>query len=426
LYPIAGLNPIPYRLPVYAIFIGNTILVYLFTLAVTDRPLAAASAAFFFNIHTTNAYTTYDLGFLPELLYALFYIGGTWSFYRHLKKPSKIAYGASLTCLIAGLLSKEAALTLPVTLLLTSITFDCASKTFPERFRRGIAATVPHFIIVIAFVVFIFGYLHVQNLPLSKMFDASQKPKSGDYILVLNGGFLKNADLALTWAFNIPRWWWGQWQHLTAAMLLYLKFFRALVCVLILVTLVRPERKLVVFGAAWFWITIFPALPLVAHFIPYYLFLPIAGLSLVVGVLMAWLYDQVSQFRPLVAAVPIFLLLCGSLYVNSHMIESDIRENRLLGASANLAATTLGDLKRLYPELPAGATLYFADGSEPVNWEHDSGSLIRMAYSTDKISALYESNGEALAPSTPNALVFAVRNGRLIDRTAEYYANASK
>ena len=423
LYPMAGLNPIPYRLPVYAIFAGNTILVYLFTLLMTDRPLAAAIAAFFFNIHTVNAYTTYDLGFMPDLLYSFFYIGSTVAFCRYLKRQSKLAYGTSLACLIGGLISKEATLTLPVTLLVTSVTFDSGAKGFRERLRRGISATIPHFIVVIAFGVFLFEYLHVQNVSVTKVFDASQRPKPGDYILVFNSGVLKNADLALTWAFNIPRDWWGQWQHLTYGMLFYLRLFRALVCALMLVMLARPERKLVLFGAAWFLITIFPALPLVAHFIPYYLFLPVAGLSLVVGVVMAWLYDQVKQIRPALAAAAILLLFGGSLYVNSQMIATDIRENRLLGGSATLAEQTLGDLKRLYPVLPDGTTLYFADASERVDWEHDYGSLIKMAYKTDKISVLYESQGASIAPLTRDALVFAVRNGRLIDRTAEYYAN---
>jgi hypothetical protein len=423
LYPIAGLSPIPYRLPVYAVFAGITILVHSFTLTLTGRRLAAAIAALFFNIHTVNAYTTYDLGFMPELLYTFFYIGGTLAFYRYTKGRSKVAYGASLACLIGSLLSKEAAVMFPVTLLLTSVAFDSASNTFRERLLRGISSTVPHFVLVIAFAGFTIGYLRVQELSVTKVFDASQKPNPGDYVLVFNRGFLKNADLASTWAFNIPREWWGHWQHLTARMLSYLKFFRALVCALILVALVGPQRKIVLFGMAWFWITIFPALPLVAHFIPYYLFLPIAGFSIVVGVVTAWLYDKLSRIRPPVAAATIVLLFGGSLYVNDRIIRTDIQDNRLLGASAKVAGATLGDLKRLYPTLPDGTTLYFADARERVDWEHDSGSLIKMAYETDKISILYESQGDSLAPFTPNALVFRVRNGRLIDRTPEYYAD---
>src|SRR4051794_7677854 len=69
LFPIAGLHPVPYRIPVYAVFIAITAGVYALALTLTRRHLAAALAAFFFTIHTTSAYTTFDLGFMPELLF---------------------------------------------------------------------------------------------------------------------------------------------------------------------------------------------------------------------------------------------------------------------------------------------------------------------------------------------------------------------
>ncbi len=37
-----------------------------------------------------------------------------------------------------------------------------------------------------------------------------------------------DARLAISWAFNIPRGWWGQWQHLSPALFTYLHFFQML------------------------------------------------------------------------------------------------------------------------------------------------------------------------------------------------------
>ena len=56
------------------VFIGVTAGVYALALILTRRHLTAALATFFFTIHTANAYTTYDLGFMPEVLYSFFYI----------------------------------------------------------------------------------------------------------------------------------------------------------------------------------------------------------------------------------------------------------------------------------------------------------------------------------------------------------------
>jgi hypothetical protein len=69
-------SSIPYRIPVYVVFVAITIAVYLLAFTLTRRHLAAAIACTFFTIHTANAYTTYDVGFLPELLFTFFYVAG--------------------------------------------------------------------------------------------------------------------------------------------------------------------------------------------------------------------------------------------------------------------------------------------------------------------------------------------------------------
>src|SRR5262249_18993696 len=176
----------------------------------------------------------------------------------------------------------------------------------------------------------------------------------------------------------------------TAGMMRYLKFFRAFVLLLIAIVLVRSERRLILFGFAFFGIVILPALTLIGHFLPYYVFLPVVGLSLIIGIVFAWLYDQLSRIHVAVASLTIGLLLGGALYVNRSIIRTDIEHNGILGASAELARSTLNDVKRLYPVLPAEATLYFADGNESLLWHHDSGALLQMAYGTNRISALYE------------------------------------
>src|SRR5262249_24341006 len=117
------------------------------------------------------------------------------------------------------------------------------------------------------------------------------------------------------------------------------------------------------------------------------------------------------------------LLFGGVLYVNRSMIRTDIEHNDILGASAELARRTLNDVKRLYPVLPADARLYFADGNESLLWHHDSGALLQMAYETNKITALYESQGDSPFSVPNDVLVFRLVKGRLIDETANYRAN---
>jgi len=419
-YPFAGLHPVPYRIPVYVTFIAITILLYALVVALSGRHLTAAISAFFFTIHTANAYTTYDVSFMPELLYAVFYIAAILTFLRYIRTESRIAYVASLICFVAALLSKESAITLPVMLLALCVTFDPISASVRDRAIRAVRSTAPYVAALLLYLIFAVGYLHVMGTSVSQLVEGSQVPNPGDYIPVLNRGMLKTADLAFTWAFNIPRAYSAPLQHLTPAMTGYLKFFRALVLVLTVIVFVRSERKLILFGFAWFWIAIFPALTLISHFLPYYVFLPVAGLSLVIGTVFAWLYDQLRRIHPSVAALTIALLFSGVLYVTSSIIRTDIEHDGILGGSAEIAWNTLNDLKRFYPVLPAEATLYFADANESLLWHHDSGALIHMAYGTDRISVVYESQGRSPSSVVKGSFFFRPVNGRLIDETANY------
>ena len=421
LFPIVGLHPIPYRIPVYATFLAITVVVYMLVLALSRRHLAAAIAVFFFSIQTANAYTTYDLGFMPELLYTFFYITGILAYLRYVETENKAAYGISLACFVFALLSKEAAVTLPLTLLATHVIFYPGYRRSPWRLIHAARATAPHMMILVVYLVFALGYLNVRDFTLTKLMNQSQP--SSDYFPVFGLGMLKNADVSLSWAFNIPRAYAAQSEPLNAFMLGYLKFFRALVLLLTAVVLIKSDRKAILFGLAWFWIALLPALPLIRHFLPYYLFLPAVGLSLTVGTVFAWLYDALSRIHTSGATAIIVLTFSGLFYVSSNRINNTIEHDGILGGSAKAAWNTLNDLRHFYPTLHEGATLYFVDGSEYLSWYHASGGLIKMAYGIEKISVLYESQGDQFSPETQNVFVFGVRNGRLMDETTHYRSN---
>jgi len=425
-FPFAGLSPIPYRIPVYIVFAAVTIAVYALALALTRRPLAAGIATMFFNIHTVNAYVTYDLGFMPELLYALFYICAAFAFLQYVKEDNKRAYRLSLVSFVAALLSKESALTLPGMLFLTCILFAPPGGTVVQRLTRGFRSILPHAIIVAAYLAYAVGYLNVGGVSFAKMFDTSQKPNPGDYTLVLNSGIFENAYLAINWGFNIPGGWWGQWQNLTGTMIGFLEIFRALVILLAVAALIRLERRVVLFTSAWFWVTVLPTLPLISHFVPNYVFVPVVGLSILVGLVLAWAFDFIHRYQPLTAAIALAALFGGLIYVNTRSIRGNIRDNRLLGGSAKLAGATLSELQRFYPRLPEDATLYFADVEESLAWEHDLGRLIKTAYATDRLSVLYQCKGNVLAAGTRDPLVFGVRDGHLIDETPFYRSNSGE
>jgi len=424
LYPYLGLNPVGYRIPVYAIFIANTAAVYALGLALLRRHLPAAIGTFFFAVHTTNAFTTYDLGFLPDLMYAGFYLCAVLAYIRFLQRGSRPSYALSIACFIGSLLSKEAAVTLPIVLCLTYLFLTPATDSLRVRLYGGARSTAIYAAIGSAYLVFVLGYLHVQEFDIAKLFNKPEAASNGSYHLVFDRTIASNADLAASWAFNMPRAWQGGFRRLPQGLVTFLSFFRLVALGLTVVLLLSPARRIVGFGVAWFLVTVLPALPLANHFLPYYLFLPIVGVSLVIGSAFAWAADALARLHRIAAVSMILILFSGLLWACSASIHADIENHRLLGGSADIAFRSLNDLMRLYPQLPAKATIYIDDAEQPLAWDHSWGGLINMAYGRDDVTVLYSSVGDALGLSDrtiqSEAIVLKFGAGGFIDQTAAF------
>ena len=168
LYPFFGLKPVGYRIPVYAIFIANTAVVYALAVALIRRHLAAAIGTFFFAIHTTNAFTTYDLGFMPELLYTFLYVCAVLTYILFVQRGSKSAYALSIACFAGSLLSKEAAVTLPLVLCLTHLLVTPAFGSMQVRLYGAFRSTFIYTAVAAAYLVFVLGYLHVQGVDVNE------------------------------------------------------------------------------------------------------------------------------------------------------------------------------------------------------------------------------------------------------------------
>ena len=181
---------------------------------------------------------------------------------------------------------------------------------------------------------------------------------------------------------------------------------------------------MILYGAAWFLLTALPALPLVNHFLPYYLFLPMVGVSLLLGFEFTWAADRLARLHWFAAASMIAILFGGLLIACSAGIHADIENHRLLGGSADISSRSLGGLMQLYPELPPKATIYIEDSEEPLAWDHSWGGLIQMAYGRDDITVIYSSVGYALGlpdrKILSEAIVLKYGGGKLSDETAAF------
>ena len=430
LFPFLDLEPVGYHILVYVLFIANTVGVYLLSLGLFRRQLPAALAAFFFNVHTMNAFTTYDIGFLPELLYTLFYVFAVIGYVRFVRLGSRTAYCLSIACFVLSLLSKEAAITLPGILILTHLLLTPAPGSLWGRVRQTFRPIAIYAAIAVVYVGFVIGYLHVQNIDLTKIFRQPETVSAGSYHFVLDRTVPLNVDLAFSWAFNMPRGWNNSFRSIPNTMVIFLRLFRAIVLGLAVFLLFRSQRKILLFAIAWFCLTVMPALPLVNHFLPYYLFLPVVGWSLLIGTIFGWANDRVGRMHWSISAGMIAVLFGGLVLACNASIQSHVQNHPLLGGSAKLAVNSLADLRELYPTLPAKPTIYFADSEEPLAWEHAWGALIKMAYKREDVRVLYSSWGDLLSVPSDSVvrsgvIVLRHRGGNLIDETAAFFKDPS-
>src|SRR5262249_24290422 len=160
-----------------------------------------------------------------------------------------------------------------------------------------------------------------------------------------------NAKYAVDWALNIPRGWQKESRHLQRWEVRFLELLRVAVIALAIWMMARTERRIVIAGGVWFFIGVGPALPLFEHFLPYYLFMPVVGVSVAVGVLCDAFYPKLASYCPLAAAGFIAVPLTVLAAINVMGARRDAWDNRVLGRSSRLAENSMTDLKKAYPAL---------------------------------------------------------------------------
>ena len=117
LFPLAGLNPLPYRVVGFVLFFACTVAVYALAETLTESRRIAWLTVLVFAPHLIHAFPTYDVSFTPELLFTVFCLGSAVFYVRYIRTPNRSALTISVALFVLGLLSKESAAALPLALL---------------------------------------------------------------------------------------------------------------------------------------------------------------------------------------------------------------------------------------------------------------------------------------------------------------------
>jgi len=408
-YPVWELKPYGYHLVVFGCFFAVSCLVFLFLRYLTGRISIAFPAAFYFSIHSNNFYTTYDFAFAPELFYVFFYVAATWLFIAGERRGSWKLRLASAAAFVLSLMSKEAAVTLPAMLVLSYLAFVRGGRA---GFLRALRAIGMHVVVWLAYLIYIVGYLRVG---------------AGSYMLSVGGNVLQNLSTVLYYAFNLRRDGWMPARAGMGPLLIFLVCFAALQLALALWLLFREERKLILYGAGWFVIGVAPMLMLTNDPGPYYLFLAMAGLSLVIGINLNTIYENLRRRSSLIASGLIGVMLLMIWICCRSLIVADTAGDAALGYSSMWAANSAQDMLTAHPQLPSDSDIYILDQSVPDLWRFQGlGSLFKLVYRDSSITTLYRSTGQSPDAKGGELVVMNVEGEHLVDVTAQFRQDPGK
>lgn len=390
--PIFGLNPYGYHWVVFALFYLNSCLLYVLLQRLTGRKFVAFAGSFWFGVHAINAYTTFDFAFAPELLYTAFYIGSVIFYLDFIRAERRRSYWASVLCMLGSLLSKEAAVTLPVMLFVFRALNE--GDISIRRFLKIAWELSAHLALLAVYMGYIVFYLKVGT---------------GDYMISFSRNIVDHFAQAIVWLCNII----GD-QPLILVWILSL--FSVAMLILALRLLFTGDRKWVLTGSAWFFIGLTPMLAITRQFGPYYLYLPAVGASLVFALCLDRM--RLWQTRHIAPAFAMGLIFASSVMT----VPGIVRADKALGFASNAAKTHITDALSARPSIPHGASLLIIDTADEEWRYHGLGALFRIFYDDPDLKVQYRSIGDITNPN----VVMKVSEGRLIDVTDDFHANPDR
>ena len=413
LFPLVQLNPLAYRVAGFVLFFSCTLALFFLAQSLSESRRIAWFSVLIFTPHLIHAFITYDVAFTPELLFTLFYICSALLYVRFLRTRDFIFLILSLALFACSLLSKETAAALPFTLI--AIWF-----LLPREERGSDWFLFPHFVVLGAYLVFAVGYLHIRHIDIDQILLGNASAGS-EYRMGIGRHVLRNLGTAFSWAFGISSGVHGYWMFASPVMLTLLKVFRALVLAGAVCVLATPKRNVLLLGIAWFLTAALTTLPLMDHFLPYYLFAPLVGFALAVGTVLDWIYAQCSRISTPAAIGATGILLGVWTWIHASTANYLAANHGLLGGATTVSAQTVKDIKALYPQLPDGTRVVLFNEDVPnAAGDQMGGALLQLAYDNPRLVTDYVSEGLSIPAEELNSgkvLAFKWTDGHFVDIT---------
>jgi len=396
IYPLGGLKPLVYHWMGLALHIGLSLSVYFLLRRLIGMP-AALFGYFFFALHTTGYFITYDMTFLPDWMLGVFILGLFHLWIRYRSSGRRAFYALALALFVLALFTKETALMIPAALF--ALVMWQEDGPWANRLRRTILSVWPFFavsLLYFAWLVLAKGRLYP---------DDPQHP----FRLTLDPRLLARKLKFVGWIFNID-------VHQARSTADFLYFALAGIQILLIAGLLvrawrggaRPGR------AGWLLISALSLLlpPLIIAEPPYehHLYMPLVAISAAVGLFLAGpgsgrrktgVYQLVA-----VLVLNVALTWWTAVYFN---------QRSWVAHGSRVARNALVTLKRHHGRLASNSVIHLAKSERNSIWYFDQHTLIRLFFGEPRLAMRFEDLGEALpAGDTPpirNYFVYRLNDG---------------
>jgi len=265
-----GLSPAPYHVASLVLHAVNASLVFFIARSFSVDRASSLLASVFFAVHPALYVSLYSISSTGEILSSLFILLATLYLLRSARPGG--ALGIIVVCVLfaASILSKETTILFP---LLVPVIYLLRKSSWRSSIPTVVAlAAIAGTYGILFYATNVFGIR-----------EASSPTRA--YAISLGPGLVTSLQTYFKWAFNVVESWYYDPVNLLEKNALPWLFggiaFFALVCVL------GANRREGRFCALWFFLMLALVLPLVHHPYHYYLYLPLAGFSPILGILMA-------------------------------------------------------------------------------------------------------------------------------------------
>ncbi len=322
-YALFGTTVWAWHLVNVLIHAAVTLLVFITFAKVTERPRLSLIAASLFAVHPAHSESVAWISGITDPLMSLFLLPAFYFYIGYRKGGRRYLMAAALVFFLAALLSKETALALPLLVVYCELFYfespnSLGRKSATAFVRAGLFA-LP------ASVYFLMRYTVLEVV----LFGTGPRYPFGRALATIPLATIKYLRLML-----VPAGYSYQHYTMLVSRITDIVFIvPMLLLAVILVCIVLARSRILGFAAAWFIITLAPALAAISHFDPEYLiqerylYLPSMGacLALALGVERLAAVSWLKQRRPLVAPglSVVIVFVWGAVYIRSNGVWYD-------------------------------------------------------------------------------------------------------